>query len=224
MADTAVMALGNYGVLVGMLESHHRDTPDDQGRWFHVNLEVTAPAGRYRCAVDVDSKQSATGVQWQVLTLDRAQLPALFDVSAGYHPVATTPTSGALDYMRHPALRPRAGCFSGLLSRPVQISLGRLSGVRAWRAGSNLEAATALESILTIGARIAIFGEPFTSGLGMHNIHQNQGDPLGSQWYAENGTWQDGGTVVYLPDGQYCLFLSKFTTQSFDTNDDGHPR
>ncbi|MER5334197.1 DUF2278 family protein [Micromonospora sp. NPDC002717] len=218
------MALDSYGVLVGTLESHRRDTPDDQGRWFHVNLEVTAPAGRYRCAVDVDSKQSATGVQWRVLTLDRAQLPALFDVSAGYHPVATTPTSGALDYMRHPALRTRAGCFSGLLSRAVQISLGRLSAVRAWRAGSNLEAATALESILTIGARIAIFGEPFTSGLGMHNIHQNQGDPLGSQWYAENGTWQDGGTVVYLPDGQYCLFLSKFTTQSFDTNDDGHPR
>lgn len=34
------MPLDNYGVLVGTLIDHHRDTPDDQGRWFHVNLEV----------------------------------------------------------------------------------------------------------------------------------------------------------------------------------------
>jgi hypothetical protein len=59
------MPLDNYGVLVGTLIGHHRDTPDDQGRWFHVNLEVMAPDGRYRCAIDVDSKQSATGVQWR---------------------------------------------------------------------------------------------------------------------------------------------------------------
>jgi uncharacterized protein YukJ len=25
----------------------------------------------------------------------------------------------------------------------------------------------------------------------MHNVHQNQGDPAGSQWWPENGTWQD---------------------------------
>jgi uncharacterized protein YukJ len=29
--------------------------------------------------------------------------------------------------------------------------------------------------------------------LGMHNIHQNQGDPAGSQWWNDNGIWQDGG-------------------------------
>ncbi|MFG3701710.1 DUF2278 family protein [Micromonospora sp. NPDC047620] len=65
--------------------------------------------------------------------------------------------------------------------------------------------------------------EPFASGLGMHNIHQNQGDPLGSQWYAENGAWQDGGTVVVRPDRRCCLFLSKFTTQSFDPTTMGTP-
>ena len=39
------MPLDRYGVLVGTLHRSFRDTPDDQGRWFHVNLEVDAPAG-----------------------------------------------------------------------------------------------------------------------------------------------------------------------------------
>jgi Uncharacterized conserved protein (DUF2278) len=60
------MALDHYGVLVGTLLRHFRDQPDDQGRWFHVHLEVEAPGGLYRCAVDVDSHFSDVGVQWKV--------------------------------------------------------------------------------------------------------------------------------------------------------------
>ena len=84
-------------------------------------------------------------------------------------------------------------------------------------------AATALESVLQVGSRTLVFGEPFTSGLGVHNIHQNQGDPAGSQWWDENGTWQDGATLVLRPDGGYAVFVSKFTSQASTTDDDGHP-
>ena len=69
------MPLDHYGVLVGTLRGHTRDTPDDQGRWYHVHLAVDAPAGRYRCAIDVDSKQSATGVEWKRLVVPAAALP-----------------------------------------------------------------------------------------------------------------------------------------------------
>ena len=55
------MALDRYGVLSGTLVSHARDTPDSQGRWFHVNLLVNASNVQYRCAIDVDSHQSAIG-------------------------------------------------------------------------------------------------------------------------------------------------------------------
>jgi len=102
------MPLDSYGVLVGTLTGHHRDPPDEQGRWFHVNLEVNAPAGHYRCAVDVDSKQSTTGVQWRVLTVHAAQLPLLTGLPAGFKPLAPAANSGALDIIRHPALRPGA--------------------------------------------------------------------------------------------------------------------
>jgi hypothetical protein len=158
-----------------------------------------------------------------VTTVHPAQLPSLTGLAAGYHPLAHTATSGAVDLIRHPAFRPGAGCVFVRPLEPALRWLQRLLRTNPWRAGSNLEAATTLESILVHGAQIAVFGEPFTAGLGMHNVHQNQGDPPNTQWYAENGTWQDGTTLVYRPDGQYNAFLSKFTTQADETDDNGHP-
>ena len=47
------------------LVAHERDRPDNQGRWYHVMLTIDVAGARYRAAVDVDSHQSATGVQWK---------------------------------------------------------------------------------------------------------------------------------------------------------------
>ncbi|MFD5101931.1 DUF2278 family protein [Streptomyces albidochromogenes] len=218
------MPLDDYGLLSGTLHRHFRDQPDTQGRWFHVNLEVDAPAGRYRCAVDVDSKQSTTGVQWKVFTLAASALGPVAGLGPGYHDLARSPGSGALDCIRHPALAPRAGCV--FVRRPpawLRAVLDRLNPPRPWISGSNLDAAQALEPLLVPGRVVMVFGEPFGQGLGMHNIHQNQGDPYGSQWWDENGIWQDGATMTRRPDGRFDVFLSKFSTQAHRTDDDGHP-
>ncbi|MDK1473351.1 DUF2278 family protein [Streptomyces sp. 549] len=214
------MPLRRYGVLAGTLHHHFRDPPDAQGRWFHVNLTVDAPAGRHRCAVDVDSKQSATGVRWKCLILDASSLGPVAAWVPGYHELARTPDSGALDFVRHPALTGRPGCV--FVRRPP----GRLGGSAAappWSLGSHLDAASALEPLLVPGRDVLVFGEPFRTGLGMHNIHQNQGDPPGSQWWDENGVWQDGAVLTRREDGRYDAFLSAFTTQAERTDDDGHP-
>jgi len=193
------VALDGYGVLAGTLRSHRRDRPDNQGRWFHVNLDVDAPLGRYHCAVDVDSKESAVGVQWKVVPIEAALLPAAA-LAAGYHDLPRAELDGALDLIRHPVL----GCGD-------------------WTSGSNLEAATALESTLVVGQRVLAFGEPFDDGLGMHNIHQNQGDPYGSRWWDENAIWQDGAIMTAQPDGSFLAFVSKFSSQAAETDDHGHP-
>lgn len=224
------MPLDRYGVLVGTLHGHHRDDPDEQGRWFHVNLSVDAPAGRHRCAVDVDSKQSDVGVLWKVLHVDHDVLGPVDDLGPGYHDIASTPTSGAIDLVRHPVLRVAPGCVlarepAPWLRRIVEI----VTGSARWQAGSNVDAAAALEPLLVEGRRILVFGEPFTQGLGMHNIHQNQGDPAGSQWWDENGTWQDGAVAVAGPapgpgpDATLAVFVSRFSTQASVTDDAGHP-
>ena len=121
----AAMALTHYGVLNGQLTGHHRDTPDDQGRWFHVMLDVTAAGAHYRCAIDVDSKQSLTGVQWRVLQIAPEQIPPVPGFAAGYHELPRTPSSGALDLIRHPA----AEAVSGLHVR--RQAAGLVAGHRS---------------------------------------------------------------------------------------------
>jgi hypothetical protein len=215
--------LDDYGVLVGTLTGWFRDTPDNQGRWYHVNLTVGAPAAgstrSFRCAVDVDSKMSAIGVQWKLLRFTKESLGPPAALAPGYHALDSTSSSGALDLIRHPSIRDAPGCL--VVRNPGQL-LGRFS--RSWVSGSNQDASVALESILVMDATVYVFGEPFTSGFGMHNIHQNQGDPAGSQWWDENGTWQDGGVLVLRPDGSLDAFVSKFSSQSPRTDENGHPR
>lgn len=220
------MPLDRYVVLVGELHRSFRDPPDDYGRWYHVNLEVDVEGvtgGRYRCAVDVDSKQSSTGVQWRRLVLTAGQVGPAAQFPEGEHDLARTPDSAALDYLRSPALVPNAGCLPALVPERWRQQALDHAVASVWHSGSQVEAAEALEPILVPGRRTIVFGEPFTTGRGMHNVHQNQGDPPGTQWYAENGIWQDGATLTLRPDGRFDVFLSKFSTQSLHTGDDGHP-
>jgi hypothetical protein len=218
------MPFGRYGVLVGTVHRHYRDQPDTQGRWFHVHIEVDTPGGRYECAVDVDSKHSDIGVQWKTLTLDLSALAAGMDLTPGYHDLARLPGSGALDYYRHPALADDPGCLFVRQPPPwLRQLIDLFRRRRLWMSGSYLEATEAFEPMLVPGRRILVFGEPFDEGLGVHNVHQNQGDPAGSQWWAENGIWQDGGTISERSDGRFDVFISRFSTQAGRTDDNGHP-
>ncbi|HYN89338.1 MAG TPA: DUF2278 family protein, partial [Ardenticatenaceae bacterium] len=73
--------------------------------------------------------------------------------------------------------------------------------------------------------RIYIFGEPFENGLGIHNVHMTQGDPIGSPFAVENGIWQDGGILLEYgaPQPHVAALLTKFETQSLNTDDMGRP-
>ncbi|KQX49823.1 MULTISPECIES: DUF2278 family protein [unclassified Streptomyces] len=221
------MPFTSYGVLSGTLHRHYRDQPDDQGRWFHLHLEVDAPDGRYQCAVDVDSHKSNVGVQWKTFTLDAAAVGPAAALAPGFHTLAPSPDSGALDLLRHPELVDHSGVLFERRPPSWLRDLLDLLGSRPWQAGSNADAAAALESVLVPGGRVLVFGEPFehdTEGdLGVHNIHQNQGDPADSQWWPENGIWQDGATLSLRPDGRYDVFLNKFSSQAGHTDGAGHP-
>lgn len=227
------MPLPAYGVMSGTLTRHWRDTPDDQGRWYHVHLELQTPTGLQEVAIDVDSKQSNTGVQWKILRLATSDFHLGPVPQPGFHPLAMTSTSGALDYVRAPALQ--GGGFARVLRGIVALWGGAVGARRwfrfplpgIWRNGNSLEAAIALEQQLTIGATVLAWGEPWPSQPpkppGVHNVHQNQGDPPGSDWYDSDGTWQDGGVAVARPDGDWQVFISRFSTQATLTDGAGHP-
>jgi Uncharacterized conserved protein (DUF2278) len=204
-----------YGVLRGTLSGHFRDPPDNFGRWYHVHLNVDVSGSKYEVAVDVDSKQSSVGVQWKVVHCRQNDLGPAATTGAGYHPLTPLSTSGALDHIRHPVTKflrwRRNGCWLPWLV------------LQPWRSGTYLDASLALESILVGGRTVLVWGEPFTTGSGMHNVHQNQGDPAGSQWWDQNGIWQDGGVAVLGGNGELKLFVSKFTSQASKTDNGGHP-
>ena len=219
--------VNGYGVLIGTLFAHERDRPDNQGRWYHVMLTIDSAGGRYRAAVDVDSHQSATGVQWKVVPATAADLLVVAVLPPGWHQLASASTSGALDHIRHRIARTWRVLWTGLKHRGLLgwSPASRWISViyRPWRTGSNLEASEALEQILTVGGPVLIWGEPFSSGLGVHNVHQNQGDPVNSQWAASNGIWQDGAVAVRRADDSYLVFLPRFSSQASATDAQGHP-
>lgn len=218
------MPLSNgYGVVIGTKHDYFRDPPDNFGRYYHGNLVVQAPLGTYTCAIDVDPKNMPDGIQWRKVKLRAGDFAGIRALSDGWHALASTPSSGALDYPRSPTLHPplliRTVRYAGFLAR----LLAWLRWNPPWNSGTGIQALTDLESIINQGIRFYVFGEPFTSGLGVHNIHQNQGDPIGSGHDAENAIWQDGATIVETSAGEVWAFLNKFKTQSFTTDALGHP-
>lgn len=214
-----------YAVLQGDLETYFRDDPDAYGKWYHVNLRVRANGILFECAVDVDSKASDVGVEWRLIPIRQEDVQPLLDLGEGLHPLASNASSGAIDYIRSPMFELKLGCLFVRMPSPLIRLLIRTANLylNTWTTGNYAEASTAFESILESGSRCLVWGEPFTSGHGLHNIHQNQGDPIDSQWSAENGIWQDGGTLVQRPNGHWMAFLSKFSSQSYETDDAGHP-
>lgn len=218
------MPLSNgYGLVIGTKHDYFRDPPDNFGRYYHGNLVIHAPLGNYKCAIDVDPKNMPDGIQWRKVKIRPSDFATIRSLPDGWHPLPSTPTSGALDYPRSAALHPpiliRTVVYASFLSR----LLAWLRWNPPWNSGTGIQALTDLETILGLGSRFYVFGEPFTSGLGVHNIHQNQGDPVGSGHDVENAIWQDGATIVETNAGEVWGFLNKFKTQSFKTDPLGHP-
>jgi hypothetical protein len=256
------MPLPHYGVAIGSYAGFSRDPIHDFGHWYHGHLWISAPAGTYEAALDVDAP-SSIGVSYRLVTdvtvEDIATIRARPD---GFHLLASNPTSGALDYARSPLLRNRvwwaakwaAANAYRLYRRPSQgdpvygpdltddvvhtvHTLARFLPARirnplrnlhrryfAWRSSDGDNALDALEPYASASVRLYVFGQRYATGLGVHDVHQNQGDPAGSQWYPDNGTWQDGGVMAEQPDGSVVVWQVKFNTQAFDTDAQGHPR
>jgi Uncharacterized conserved protein (DUF2278) len=212
-----------YGLVIGTKSNYFRDPPDDFGRFYHGNLVVHAPTGNYHCAIDVDPKAMPNGIQWRLVNIRPADFAAIKAMPDGSHTLASNDTSGALDYIRSPVLHPPILFWNVRHGSWLARLLNFIRWNPPWNSGTGIQALTDLESIIAQGVRFYVFGEPFNTGLGVHNIHQNQGDPVGGGFDAENAIWQDGGTIVETADGRLTGFLNKFKTQAFKTDDLGRP-
>jgi hypothetical protein len=212
-----------YGLVIGPKVNYFRDNPDNFGRFYHGNLIVGTPQGNYRCAIDVDPKDMPNGVEWRVVKLRSADMQALRQLGNGWHALVSNAGSGALDYIRSPVLHPPLGIRFVRHDSCLDWFLNLIRWNPPWKKGLGIDALTDLETVLASAVRCYVFGEPFHTGLGVHNIHQNQGDPIGSAFAVENAIWQDGGTIVENSAGEFTAFLNKFQTQSYRTDAQGRP-
>ncbi len=217
------MPLNGYGVLIGTLNRFSREDPDNYGSWYHGKLYVDTPAGQYECAVDVSSP-SGVKIQYRVVhNLSQKLFGTISALAPGWHVLACTANSGALDYIRSPLLHQFVGCMTIIFSPLVQwINSMLRTAYEAWTESTGDNALNLMDSLLTIGGKVYVFGAPYTTGRGVHDIHMNQGDPPG-QFQHLDGIWQDGGTIIERPNGELVAFLTKFETQSLRTDDDGLP-
>ncbi|MEV7176821.1 DUF2278 family protein [Kitasatospora sp. NPDC093679] len=242
------MPLPRYGVAAGTFHDFTRDPSHDFGHWYHGHLTLTTPEGPYHAALDVDSPDD-NGVAYRVVDgLTTADVAAVRALPDGFHPLASTPASGALDYVRSPQLQDAAWLAAPaalarrlrrLVARPAPGAaafgpdlLDRLAGplpgrTFPWVPSDGDNALDVLQPYLHAASRIYVFGQRFDGGAGgpgVHDVHLNQGDPYGSQWWPDNGTWQDGAVVCEHPSGTVAVWQIKFDTQVLTTDDAGHPR
>ncbi len=216
------MGLSNgYGVVIGTKSGYERDPPDGFGRYYHGNLFVQTPNGVYKCAIDVDPKHMPDGIQWRVVKIRPSAFAGIRALSQGWHALASNAVSGALDYIRSPVLHPPVIVWNVRYDSCLSRFLHFIRWNPPWNSGTGFQALTDLEAIIDRGVRFYVFGEPFNTGLGVHNVRQNQGDPVGGGHDKENAIWQDGGTIVETAQGECYAFLNKFKTQSFKTNAQG---
>lgn len=94
-----------------------------------------------------------------------------------------------------------------------------------WISSDGDNALDALAPLLAGATRIYLFGQEYTDGTnGVHDVHLNQGDPIGSDFSASNGSWQDGCVACQRADGSVTIWQVKFNTQVLTTDANGHPR
>jgi uncharacterized protein YukJ len=62
---------------------------------------------------------------------------------------------------------------------------------------------------------------------GIHDIHMNQGNPVGGKkggFSGDNGVWQDGALLIHLPSqGTWTAVFIAFQTESWTTDSAGNP-
>lgn len=231
------MSLDEYGVLRGQFTRFERDDPDNAGTYYHGMVFVRAPdpSGKeieYRCAVDVNAHSGP--IHYLKLKIENDDLGAILALAPGYHELARTSTSGALDYQRSPFIGTPIGC--AMIFNALWAWLTRGEPRAVWTATNGNDALTALETTLAGATDILIFGEPFlntpSGERGMHNVHLNQGNhpptpgaPNYNQqngWYLANGIWQDGAVLV--PRAEHTdAYLVRFDVQDLPTDDNGNP-
>src|SRR6185369_1908939 len=210
------MSLKNYGVLKGSIIDRRLGS----GQNPHYQLEVVDDRERWRVAVNVESQEAPSEVEFYVadpfvhpLTASLSELPL------GFQALQSKPGGMALDFIRANLIPD----FRDMVPLPASVS-GPDNDLNE-KVDGYVQRAMADED-----AHVYAFGQMwgpenktdkifgFLPGQGVHDIHMNQGNA--GRFVKDNGVYQDGGVLFHFPErDQWAAVFLKFQSQDIHTDD-----
>jgi uncharacterized protein YukJ len=214
------MPLSKYGVLKGTVIGHLREADDD-----HYQILVKAGQALSRIAVNVRSaapNAPSTVLFTSLTTLPKTYTTKLQALPIGYSKLASQPNCVALDYVRSKLFK-----LASMKPLPPDVP-GKDNDLK------DLLETAVLKAMRPAGALIYALGErwgpetakpdqyfSFSPGHGIHDIHMNQGNS--GKYKRDNGIFQDGALILSYPNAEWLAVFLAFQSQSFKTDEHGHP-
>ena len=199
------MPISPYGVLSGRATRRVLDPITDTSP--HYKLYLRADGVEWEVPINVLSKVRPYEVEY--LVVENFQHPILDGMLAlpeGFTALRSEPDSFALDYVRsnlfdRADMRPlpftERGDDNDLYDK-LDFYLGR-----AMRANTN--------------TRVFAFGEKYSRGRGVHDIHMNQGST--PDYARSDGVYQDGAVLIYdATQNRWVAIFLKFQSQVWETH------
>ncbi|MCY7980435.1 YukJ family protein [Bacillus inaquosorum] len=203
------MPVENYGVLKGTVIRTERDPENDSKPHLHIYI-AGENNKEYDCAVNVRSKDQSEVLYYADSDFDAEQITILPTIPNGYKRINENSSNHeiALDYVR-------GNLFDSTKMVPLPHTAPERNDLYEFLEEHTLKA-------INNNATIYVYGSKFPRGMGMHNVHMNQGNDPDGDHGDENGTWNDGGILIQFENHWVAIFLA-FQTQSWCTNTNGFP-
>jgi uncharacterized protein YukJ len=210
------MPLRSYGVLKGKAI----EVRIGAGQSPHYQVRLIDETTDYRIAINVKSQLPPSEVEFIVIDhFAHPITPVIDGLPSGFTKLASSPTSGALDFIR-------GNLFDRERMKPLPFSVPGFDNDLNEKLDAIMQRAVADEN-----ARVYAFGERwgpepatkdkyfgFLPGNGIHDIHMNQGNS--GRFTGDDGVYQDGGVIVHFPDQhQWTAIFMKFQSQAWHTDD-----
>jgi uncharacterized protein YukJ len=179
---------------------------------YHLHSTLQVGSQKWDSAVNVGTSDADDLLRYLlVYDFHHPLIATLQAASAGFHDLSTTGLLPALDFLRSNVLA-ETGPWrdSGVMDGSAQVepvaSLARL-----------------LNQALTGNLDVYIFGRAYTQGLGIHDVHMNQGSSgsfvnHGNDKNDHNDVWQDGAVLVDVGQAQWAAYFTAFTQQTVPTD------
>ncbi|MBV8898632.1 MAG: DUF2278 family protein [Verrucomicrobia bacterium] len=190
---------------------------------YHLHTDCSAPSdggtGIWDAAINVGTNDADDLLKYKLaFDYNHPALVTLKQARAGFSDLTGTSVLPALDFLRSDILKAtgpwrNSDVMDGSESPEPLATLKRL-----------------LQKAQSGHADVYIFGRTYTDGLGIHDVHMNQGS-TSSAFFNDgrddhndhNDIWQDGAVLVDFDEPQWAAYFTAFTQQLIPTDDLGNP-